>query len=93
MTIQERFAQFFDQHSDFHNIENPPSQRTDLCAFIKLAQLFPVGSGRIISSADHDEITLDVRLEELDKVATDEDILYLVRCGVECTPYHLRMNV
>ncbi len=93
MDLQERFAQFSGQYLDFHNIENPPFQRADLCAFVKLAQLIPIGSGGIISSADHDEIHLDANLEEFDKIATNEDILYLVRCGVECTRWALRMNV
>ncbi len=36
----------------------------------------------MVSAAEHDEILLDVDLEELAKVATEEQIVELIRCGV-----------
>jgi hypothetical protein len=57
------------------------TSRSDLRAFLLLDRLLP-GTRDMISSAGHDEIWLDVGIDELAGVATDEDILYLVRCGV-----------
>ena len=53
----------------------------DLEAFIYLQTLVPSDED-IIVSAEHDKIWLSTDMEMLAKVATDEDILYLVRRGV-----------
>lgn len=65
----------------FERIENPPSNRADLCAFLLLDKLLPE-KGDIVSAAEHDEIYLAVDCDELAKVSTQEDIIYLRRCGV-----------
>ena len=85
MTIEE-FEALWKKHDEpfdlkFEQIENPPSKRADLCAFLKLDQLVP-GKTDMVSNAEHDEIFLEVSPEELAKVATEEDIIYLIRCGV-----------
>ena len=36
----------------------------------------------MVTAAEHDEIYLGVDCEELAKVATEEDLLDLIRCGV-----------
>lgn len=47
----------------------------------------------IISGAEHDEFFLDVNLEELAKIATEEDVKNLLRCGVIVSEYDcLRMS-
>lgn len=65
----------------FERVENKLSTRPDLHAFLLLNQLVP-GNRDMICSASHDEIWLEVRPEELAKVATPEQIRDLVRCGV-----------
>jgi len=65
----------------FDKIENPPSGRPDICAFLLLDKLVP-GKSDIVAGAEHDVIFLDVTLAELEVVATKEDIIYLSRCGV-----------
>ena len=65
----------------FDQIENPPSRRPDLCAFLLLDRLVP-GVGPIVSAVGYDDYWIGVSLETLANVATEADILYLVRCGV-----------
>lgn len=57
------------------------SKRDDLHAFILLDKIIPDGH-TMISAAKHDEIYFDFDIEELAKVITKEQILDLVRCGV-----------
>lgn len=55
--------------------------RPDLAAFILLDQLCPA-SGDIVSGANHDEIYLNIEVEELAKVITEDQVIELIRCGV-----------
>jgi hypothetical protein len=36
----------------------------------------------MVSAAEHDEIYLDVDAEDFANAATEEDVLFLTRCGV-----------
>lgn len=65
----------------FERVIEPLSKRPDLCAFLLLDRLVP-DTRDIVSAAEHDEIFLNVDVNELALVATDGDILTLVRCGV-----------
>ena len=67
------------KYDEIHGKDDPT--RSDLKAFIKLNELVP-GKQNIIMSAEHDKIWLGVELEDLAKVASEADVLYLVRCGV-----------
>ncbi len=80
--IKELFNSY-EEHEFIHfgKIVNPPSKRPDICAFLLLDKLIP-GDEDIIEGAAHDVIFLNVNLEDLAKVATEEDIIYLSRCGV-----------
>ena len=70
-----------EEYLKFDRIENPPSKRPDLCAFLLLDALVPA-TRDLIDWAGYDEISLDVDLDKLKQVATEEDILFLVRCGI-----------
>ena len=65
----------------FDRVKNPLSSRPDLCAFLFLDKLV-AGTGDIVACSEHDEIWLNVDVDELARLATEEDILTLVRCGV-----------
>lgn len=81
--LESTFEKFDEEYIKFGHVENPPSSRPDLCAFITLDRLLPGPSGRdLVSAAEHDEIWLDVDTTQLAEVATEDDILLLVRCGV-----------
>lgn len=76
----------YDKYSDgeflkFDRVQNKTSQRPDLHAFTLLDKLVP-GNRDLVSAAEHDEIWLSVQPEELAKVATEEQIVELIRCGV-----------
>ncbi len=63
-----------------------PTKRRDLNAFLLLERILP-GEGDMVSGAEHDEIFLGVDLEEFAKVATEEDVKNLIRCGVRFDDY------
>jgi len=87
------FARYEDEDLSFDQIESPPVSRPDLCAMLLLDRLVPrepttSPNGahryyrRILSSASHDQVYLDVEPGELAAVATEADIVTLIRCGV-----------
>jgi hypothetical protein len=84
MTTRELFEKYEYEYGNFHLIENPPSNRPDLCAFILLDKLFP-RSGDMVCSAEDDEICIDVDEEEVEELS-DETVLYLTRCGIYYDP-------
>lgn len=96
MTIEE-LTEFWEKNDDeeFLKESRLPSsdcKRSDLRAFLLLDKLVP-GTRDIVSCAAHDEIWLDVDLEELAKAATQDDILTLIRCGVRLDGESLAMFV
>lgn len=81
MTLKEMFDACNNDYLDFGKVENPPSQRADLAAFIMLDKLVP-DSGDLISASEHDEFYLSVDCDALAKVATLEIVRDLSRCGI-----------
>lgn len=80
--LEEAFEAATDEFLRFERIEKPLHPRPDICAFLRLCELVPDGDRDIVSAAEHDEIFLDIEPEELAEVATQEDIVYLHRCGI-----------
>lgn len=93
LNLEALFEEFEDEHSDFGCVDKPLAARPDLCAFLLLERLLPGDGARIVDAAEHDEIWLDVDTDELARVATRDDILTLVRCGVRLDDGHLSMFV
>jgi hypothetical protein len=54
----------------------------DYHGFERLLRLGVVGSGDILSSAEHDQVWLNVEMKKFASVATIDDINYLVDCGI-----------
>jgi hypothetical protein len=81
--IAEVFEKFDDEFLKFDRV--PPERklhpRPDLCAFLLLDRLVP-GTSDMVAAAEHDEIWLEVSPEALAAVATEDDILTLIRCGL-----------
>jgi hypothetical protein len=77
----EQYKKYGDEFLKFDRVFNKTSNRRDLHAFNLLDKLVP-GNGAMVCSAEHDEIWLDVTPEELSKVATENQIIELIRCGV-----------
>ena len=92
MTVDD-LKEFFNEYGETdepHKFDRIPvkfSKRDDLHAFILLDKIMPDGH-TIISAAEHDEIYLDVDIEELAKIITKDQILELVRCGVSFDGYN-----
>lgn len=83
---KDEIEQFFEDNNDgefleFEKIQNPRSKRPDLHAFLLLDALFP-GDRDMVESAEHDEIWLNVELEQLEGKVTEAQLLELIRCGV-----------
>ena len=79
--LESTFEKFSDEYIQFERVEGKLHARPDLCALTLLDLLVP-GNTDIISAAEHDVFYLDIDLEKLAEVATEDDILLLVRCGV-----------
>jgi hypothetical protein len=81
--LKATFDKYDDEYIHFQNVANKRSRRPDMHAFIVLDELLPGdGKGDLISAAEHDQFFLDIEPEALARVATEEIILDLVRCGV-----------
>ena len=66
----------------FDRIKDKMSSRQDLHAFLLLHKLQP-SDDDIIGGANHDEIYLSIDLEKLAAVISEEQIIDLLRCGVQ----------
>ena len=82
INLAEVFGKFEDEYLKFDRVENKLHPRPDICAWLMLDKLVVPKSRDMVCSAGHDEIWLDVDCEELAKVATEQDIETLVRCGI-----------
>lgn len=76
------FERYADEYGRFERVQNPLFPRQDLCAFLLLDKLCPSTGRGCIGSAGHDKLYLSVDCERLSSVATEDDIMTLVRCGV-----------
>lgn len=79
-----RWESFSDDFLMFERI--PESERSfsspDLCAWALLDKRFPSKRNfDMVSNAEHDEIWLRIKPEQIAQL-TDDEILYLVRCGI-----------
>jgi hypothetical protein len=81
MSIEEVFEKYEDEYLEFDKIKNKLSNRYDVHAFIMLDKLVP-GTQDMISASEHDEYYLSIDIEELGRVATEEQIRDLIRCCV-----------
>lgn len=80
--LEKVFEIHENEYLKFDRVENPPNPRPDISAFILLDWLMPKPGRCILSAAEHDEIFLDIDIDKLASIATSEDILMLIRCGV-----------
>jgi hypothetical protein len=81
MNIKEVFDKYDDEFLKFENCTEKPFGRADMCAFAILDRLVPRDED-MISSAEHDQVFLSVDTRDVERVASEEDIANLMRCGV-----------
>lgn len=82
MDFRELFEKHNDEYGKFDLVENKLSSRPDLHAFLLLDSLVPNAGRDMISASEHDKFFLDVDCKDLQKVATEQNVIDLVRCGV-----------
>jgi len=88
--LEKTFEKYEDQYLETKNVTLDYS-RPDMCAFMLLDRLLGAKDTDMICGAAHDEIFLDVDCERLAEVATEEDILTLIHCGVRYEDGYLCM--
>jgi len=88
--LEEMLKADSDEFLKFERIENKRSNRPDLHAFLLLDELCP-GTTDMVDAAEHDEIFLEVSLEDLAAVITEEQVIELIRCGVRMSYDSLAM--
>ena len=81
MNLAEMFENNQDSFLKFENIKTKMSTRPDLHAFMLLDKLLP-STHDLIVSAEHDIIYLDVTLDKLEGIITEEQVKELIMCGV-----------
>ena len=90
MTEEELITTFKENDEEylkFDRIKHKRSQRRDLHAFLLLDQLVP-RTRNIVCGATHDEIFLDILLDDLAKTTiTTDEAIELIRCGVRLDAY------
>lgn len=92
-SVRELFEKHDEEFCRFERIENPKCKRPDLYAMTILDRLCP-GEGDLIVRTDFDSFTFSISVDQLEGVATEEDIITLIRCGVtfySCGDYALFM--
>ena len=92
-----KLKQLFESDDDydslsFDKIENKRSKRADLHAFLLLDELIP-GTTNMVAAGEHDQIFLEVEIEDLAKVISEDQVFELKRCGVFVDEYGLSMFV
>lgn len=93
-----KISEIYEKHGDeefmaFKLVANKTSTRPDIHAFMLLDRLLGpyvegTGCDDIVSAAEHDEIWLSADIEKLESVATEDQIIELIRCGVRYDSYH-----
>lgn len=78
---REQYEKHEGEYLEFDRVQNKTSRRRDVHAFNLLDKLV-TGNRTIVCAASHDEIWLDVDAQDLAAVATEDQIVELIRCGV-----------
>ena len=83
--LKALFRKHEKQYCKFSKIKNPPFPAPDMCAFVKLLEMFPEHKGDVVAGVVDDDFILFPDLDEdeenFDRF-NDENVLYLQRCGV-----------
>jgi hypothetical protein len=92
--VYELMEKYDDEYLQFDCVEYKPSNQPDLCAMILLDKLQPrLRCTGIIAGADSESICFSIDVDKLGEVATEDDIIYLIRCGVHVADEALCMFV
>lgn len=97
-TFCERVDGWFEKHNEeyleFEKIEKPRSNCRDLHAMLLIEELSPHSKRTfMVSGAQHDVIYLDLEMEHMMDVLTEDLVIELIRCGVRSEDGHFMMYV
>ena len=81
LNLPEVFKKHESHYLHFEEIKDPKTKRSDLQAFLILDSISSC-QGNIVAGMDTYSIYLNVEVEDLEKNATEEQIIDLIRCGV-----------
>lgn len=87
INLQATFEKFNNDFGEFNRVDQSVTGRQDLFVFLLLDKLMP-GQSDIISWTGHDEIGFSADCDMLAQLATEDEILTLVRCGVTYNEEH-----
>lgn len=97
INLKDVFEKYSDEYLEFSliDVDKRLSVRLDMHAFLLLDKILPPTEKTrgMVSFASHDNIALDVDCESLSKLATEENIRDLCRCGVRYEDGYLQMFV
>ncbi len=79
--VQEWFKEHSSEYFEFERVEPKLHRRRDIHAFLLLDSLQPADRD-IVAGADHDEIYLGTKVDEIAPKLTSDIVRDLVRCGV-----------
>ena len=82
VNLPEVFEKYDDEYRKFERVENKLHPKREICAFLLLDRLLPTTDSGMVCAAETDELFLAADCKKLAEVATDNDILTLIRCGV-----------
>lgn len=80
MTVDE-MAALFEKHDDLYLKDKGFEGPADLNAIIRLQRIAPV-KGDVVSASEHDQFWLAFDEEKVAEAITEDDIIYLKRCGL-----------
>jgi hypothetical protein len=83
LDLDEIFERHSDEYIEFDRVENKRHPAPDIHVFLKLYEMCPPETPRdIVCGASNDEIYLDTDTEKFAEIATEADVIELIRCGV-----------
>jgi hypothetical protein len=87
--LHEVFERHNEEYIHFDRVASPRHPRPDMAAFLLLHELVPtddeplaVGLKRMVPAVSHDQVWLTTSPGEFAKVASEEHVIELLRCGV-----------
>lgn len=84
--VKELFEKHDGEYIKFDRIRNPPSSCPDLCAMLYMSHFLTMRQKEknfnMLSHTSHDVVFFCVDVDYFSEVATEEDVIYLLRCGV-----------
>lgn len=80
INVEEMFDKHEDSHGKWDQIPNAEKRHPvrQMCAFMYIYEQAPADKHRVVGGAEHDLIWLNCDQTKL----TEDDVLYLRRCGV-----------